>query len=212
MPTATCPYAPAITETASAVSSDGCDSPMVEHMWFRSTQERSNGAPFFPTNLNIGEAGSGSVWEIIDGATEASYQPSPITQNTYFVRCTRDISCCDFLETNLVGYRIDADAATGDDLCPVEPVIEELEDEMEENNEVELGLVQDCQEDIIFTVWDEMTGQETEYQTNWTIEASNAVSGNSFIRFNAKDGTTLQPGFEVQSDSQLEVKLDGCDE
>ena len=115
------------------------------------------------------------------------------------MRCTRDISCCDFLETNLVGYRIDADAATGDDLCPVEPVIEEPEDE------VALGLAQDCEEDIIFTVWDEMTGQETEYQTNWTIEASNAVSGNSFVRFNAKDGTTLQPGFEVQSDSQLEV-------
>ena len=31
LPTAACPYAPAITETASAVSSDGCDSPTVSY-------------------------------------------------------------------------------------------------------------------------------------------------------------------------------------
>ena len=57
-----------------------------------------------------------------------------------------------------------------------------------------------------------MAGQEKEYQTNWTIDASNTLSGSSFVRFNAKDGTTLQPGFEVQSDSQLEIKTEGCND
>ena len=210
LPTASCSYIPPIMETDPAVSSDGCDTPLVEHMWLISTQERSNGAPFIPTNLNIGPAGSGSIWEIINDATNASYQPDGIAQNTYFVRCTRDISCCDFVETNLVGYRIDADAATGDDLCPVAPIVEEPEED--DNIEVPLGLVQECEEEIIFSVWDNMAGQEKEYQTNWTIDASNTLSGSSFVRFNAKDGTTLQPGFEVQSDSQLEIKTEGCND
>ena len=88
------------------------------------------------------------------------------------------------------------------------PIVEPEEDD---NTEVTLGLVQDCEEEITFTVWDDMSGQETEYQTNWTIEASNTLSENSFIRFNAKDGT-VQPGFEVQIDSQLEIKTEGCND
>ena len=188
-----------IAEIEEPLSADGCVTPLVDYMWLVSTTVNSNCQPFFVTNLNTGQQGSGSIWEIIDGANSSFYQPDEITQNTYYVRCTRDISCCDFVETNLVAYLIDSDSSTGEELCPVEPV-----------NELEL--VQNCDEDIIFATGDNMTGEEVEFKTNWTIEASNEISAESNIIFNAKDGTSLNPGFEIKSNSQIEIRLDGCNE
>ena len=189
---------PAIEPTEDFVTS-GCND-LVEHMWLVSTQERSNGSPFFPTQLNTGPEGSGSIWEIIDGATDPSFQPDVITQNTYYVRCTRSISCCDFVETNLVGYRIDEDAE-----CPVIAT--------PEPPAMTLGLTQDCEGNIILNVRDDAAnGEQMEYRTNWTIEATNKVGADAHLIYNAKDGTTLGQGFEVQANAQFEVKTDGCDD
>ena len=187
--------APPITEMSSATVS-GCND-QVEYMWLVSTEERSNGSPFIPNPLNVGPEGSGSVWEIINGATDADYQPGIISQNTYYVRCTRSISCCEFVETNLVGYRIDETAD-----CP----------------EVELLTPEtgaaDCEEDIILNAIDDnmINGETLEFRTNQTIEASNKLGNNAHIIYNAKKGTTLNQGFEVQSNAQLDVKTDGCND
>ena len=38
----------------------------------------------------------------INGATNQSYQPGPLTQTSYFMRCVRRAGCTTFLETNII--------------------------------------------------------------------------------------------------------------
>ena len=182
--------APPITDRTPAVSN--CDD-YVEYMWLVSTAEQSNGQPFIPNDFNMGPQGSGALWEIIPGATGVEYYPGIINENTYFVRCSRSFSCCDYLETNLVGYRIDNDP---DAVCPA----------------VNPPTGDDCDEDIILTAIDNMmSAQNEEYHTDRTIQAENRVGVGANLLLNAKDGTTLRPGFEVESNAQLQVQTDGCD-
>ena len=166
---------------------------MVEHMWLRSTTERSNGLPFIPNEFNTGPEGSGEVWEIIAGETEATFDPGMINQNTYFVRCTRSISCCEFVETNLVGFRIDNSAQ-----CPIaeEAVFERIDN---------------CIGAIVLDSRDDMrAGDQKEYRTNQTIRATNSVGAGASTIYNAQSGVTLDPGFEVQLNGELQVKTEGC--
>ena len=184
---------PAILPIEDFVTS-GCND-LVEHMWLVSTTERSNGSPFIPNPLNVGPEGSGAIWEIIDGETSESFQPSTITQNTYFVRCTRSISCCDFVETNIIGYRIDETQA-----CPELPASSEL--------------ISDCDEVIILNAIDDNmeSGENIEFQTNRTIEASNKVGTGANIIYNAKQSTILDLNFEVELNGLLEIRTDGCND
>ena len=140
----------------------GCND-LVDHMWLQTTIERSNGLPFIPTPLNTGPEGSGSIWEIISGATDVDFDPGIISQNTYFVRCTRDISCCGFLETNIVGIRIDNSAE-----CPI------VEEELNEDQAV-FERIDNCVDAIVLNSRDDMrTGDQKEYRTNQTIRATNS--------------------------------------
>lgn len=43
-----------------------------------------------------------SAWEIIPGATEATYQPEAIYATTYYARCVRSAGCFDYEESNVV--------------------------------------------------------------------------------------------------------------
>ena len=186
--------APPIIESAQATAS-GCND-LVEHMWLRTTIERSNGSPFIPNPLNTGPEGSGAVWEIIAGETDTSLDPGTITQNTYFVRCTRSISCCEFVETNLVGYRIDNDAE-----CPI------VEDQ------ALFERIDNCAGEIVLDSSDDMvSGDQKEYRTNQTINATNRVGAGASTIYNAQEGIILDPGFEVEKNGQLQAIIEGCND
>ncbi|MFN7117923.1 MAG: SdrD B-like domain-containing protein [Saprospiraceae bacterium] len=58
----------------------------IEYLWMKSTV----GGPF--NNIH---------WQPIEGATSKNYDPGPIYETTYFIRCTRRENC-EFLETNIV--------------------------------------------------------------------------------------------------------------
>jgi hypothetical protein len=58
----------------------------IEYLWMKSTV----GGPF--NNIN---------WHPIEGATGKNYDPGPVYETTYFIRCTRRANC-EFLETNIV--------------------------------------------------------------------------------------------------------------
>ncbi len=186
-----CSYLPTIGEERAPSGLCG----YVEHMWLRSTLEKADGSPYIPNSRNMGPEGSGAIWEIITGAVDATYTPTGLTQNTYFVRCSRNFGCCAYGESNLVGYRI-SNTVTG---CPVDP------DPIES--------VDDCSDEILMMASptdDSFAGESLEYRTSATIEASNKVGTGSQLLYSAESGTTLLPGFEVATDAQLEVTTDGC--
>lgn len=187
--------APTISETSPA-SSDCND--LIEHLWLSTTVERSPGVPFVPNPLNTGAQGSGSVWEIIDGANSTDYTPETVDVNTYFVRCTRSFSCCEYIETNLVAFIIDDNDPNLE--CPIITVDQDV------NN--------NCDELIVLTnPFDNLTsGQDTSFVTDRTIEADNIIDGGAYLILDAKEGTTLKPGFEVNLLGQLEVYIQGCNE
>jgi len=185
--------APKITETSPALAE--CDD-LIEYMWLVSTVERSPGSPFIPNPLNTGIEGSGEPWIIIEGANNRNFTPDVIEVNTYYVRCSRSFSCCGYLETNLVAFIVDDDPNAE---CPIIDV---------NNNE------EDCNEFFILTNPNDnlLNNQDTLYITNRTIEASNIINGGAQLILNARNGTTLNPGFEVKSLGQLEIYLEGCND
>jgi len=180
---------PPIVEESDVVGSCG----YVEYMWLRSTQERSPGVPYTPNELIIGAEGSGAVWEIIDGAIEKDYDPSYLVTNTYYVRCARNFSCCNYGESNIVSYIISA-AGT----CP-EPEIPSVS--------------VDCPDEMTLAspTDDAENGDLLEYKTNEYIRASNIIRKGSEVTFNAKDSIVLLPGFEVNLNAQLTITTTGCD-
>ena len=175
---------PPIIEETVGVTGD-CD--YVDHMWLVSTQEVSPGQPFFPNSFNIG-----ITWFIIDDADDIDYQSSAIDVNTYFVRCSRDISCCDFGESNIVSVLVDPAAS-----CDFEDIV-----------------VDDCDEAIILQKpGDNMLDNSSVlYKTNKTIEANIEVNGGSNLILDAKEGVLLKKDFEVAKGATLEVNLEGCKE
>ena len=174
---------PAIEETSPVSGSCG----YVEHMWLMSTQEHSPGIPFIPNPLNLG-----TVWFVVDGATDDSYQPDEIAQNTYYVRCSRDISCCDFGESNIIRALIDSGAN-----CPIE----------------EPSANEDCDNPVVLEspTDDRSDGEIIEYRSDKTAEADIYIHNNSGIIIDAKQGTTLKMNFEVALGSTLGIQVAGCD-
>ena len=79
-------------------------------MWLISTETDLAGNPITPTNLNLG-----TIWFMIEGENDATLNPGAITENTFYVRCARNFSCCSFGESNIVSFMLD-EAAT----CPVD--------------------------------------------------------------------------------------------
>ena len=55
-------------------------------------------------------------------------------------------------------------------------------------------------------------GENIEFQTNRTIEATNKVGNGANIIYNAKQSTILHPGFEVELNGLLEIKTEGCND
>ncbi|MFK7934393.1 MAG: SdrD B-like domain-containing protein, partial [Saprospiraceae bacterium] len=64
-----------------------------DYLWLRSTLSVFNGI-------------EDPNWVVIDGATEATYQPEQIYETTYYIRCARREDCPDYRETNIVQKRI----------------------------------------------------------------------------------------------------------
>ncbi|MEZ4959522.1 MAG: SdrD B-like domain-containing protein [Saprospiraceae bacterium] len=67
----------------------------IQYLWMYSTVP----GPFDPNS-----------WNPIGGATSASYDPGPIQETTYFVRCTKTANCDDWLESNIVTITVADDA------------------------------------------------------------------------------------------------------
>ena len=161
----------------------------VEYMWLISTQEDAHGNPFTPTAFNIG-----SVWQLIPNAFDPTLDPGMVSQNTYYVRCVRNFSCCDFGESNIVSVRINPNAS-----CPFNssPMINE-----DCENAIHLLSPQD----------DYSNGNNIKHITNLTITAENKVIGRSQLFLNAGSEINMKPGFEIRDTSLLEVYINGCNE
>jgi len=73
----------------------------IEYIWMKTT-----GDPNSPFN----------TWQVIPGATGVSYDPIPITETTYYGRCSRRSGCTEYVgETNFVVKTIRC--------CNINPVI-----------------------------------------------------------------------------------------
>ncbi|MEL6122987.1 MAG: hypothetical protein AAFR14_04640, partial [Bacteroidota bacterium] len=156
----------------------------VDYMWLVSTEIAPNGSFFVPNNLIVG-----SIWFMIPGANEPNYDPGPINQTTFFVRCARNFSCCNFGESNVVSYFVEAGAECANEI------------------------VDDCDQDIILRSPDDdkVDGIPRLYRTNRTIDATNVISNGS-LEYNAAQGTEMGAGFEVGPNGQLEVTTTGCED
>lgn len=55
------------------------------------------------------------VWTAIPGATGVNYQPGPLYETSYFMRCARREGCINFLETNIVTITV---LPAGSPSCP----------------------------------------------------------------------------------------------
>lgn len=68
---------------------------VLEYMWMFSTTF----GPFGPTD-----------WQPIPGTNSPSYNPGPIFETTYFVRCARRVGCPNFLEPDFITVTVGDDA------------------------------------------------------------------------------------------------------
>lgn len=66
----------------------------------------------------------GSNWINIPGATGAGYDPGPLAQTTYFVRCAKSATCTTWLESNVVVITVGNIAVA--DILPPGPVCTNL--------------------------------------------------------------------------------------
>jgi len=182
----------------------GCDLPLievaeglqgvcgyVEYMWLVSTEEDPNGNPVIPTNLNVG-----TTWTIIDGENDAFLNPGVVIQNTYYVRCARNFSCCTFGESNIVSFLVD-DTAT----CPVD-------------DQDAAQIIEDCANPVILSSpTDNYFGSEQLiFITNQDAEISNKAGIGSDITIDAKQGVLGIPGMEIQRGATFKVYTEGCNE
>lgn len=67
----------------------------LEYLWMFSTDP----GPFNP-----------NTWQIIPGATGSNYDPGPIYETTYFIRCVRRDECISYIESNMVTIVVGDDA------------------------------------------------------------------------------------------------------
>ena len=163
-----------------------------EYMWLVSTAELAPGVPIFPNRFNIG-----TLWFIIDGENQPTYTPESASENTYYVRCSRDISCCEFGESNIVVVLINAAAE-----CP--------EIEVEMDDPVNSA---DCLEELslLSPIDDLLNGEVEEYYLRMSADADIRLQNNSQLTIDAAEGAIFNSNFEVSIGSTLEVFLDGCE-
>ena len=100
-----------ILSTAAATGGSGA----IEYIWMKTT-----GDPNSPFN----------TWQIIPGANGESYDPMPISQTTYYGRCSRRNGCTEYVgETNFVVKAISccdlnvAIAPLNSSICTKEPLV-----------------------------------------------------------------------------------------
>ena len=100
----------------SVVNASGGASPVV-YMWMFNT----TGGPFNP-----------NTWYSIPNTNTASYDPGPLQQTTYFIRCAKAADCDDWLESNVVTITVDdmsfAEITGPDAVCVGDEVLYEAAD------------------------------------------------------------------------------------
>ena len=193
-----------VSGETSLVVPSGCDLPTItvteveqgvcgyaEYMWLVSTEEDLEGNPIIPTNLNLG-----TTWTIVEGENEAFLNPEAINQNTYFVRCARNFSCCIYGESNIVSFKIDESST-----CPVD-----IDDEVQR--------FEDCDNPIILQspTSDYFEAQQMIFITNREAIISNRSGERSNVTIDAKQGVLGRSGLEVLQGAALEIYLEGCKE
>ena len=81
---------PRLTDLTAPTGGSGA----IEYLWMRTTADPASGQPV--------------SWQTIAGSDGADYTPSPITQTTYYMRCSRRAGCTKWAgETNYVTIEID---------------------------------------------------------------------------------------------------------
>ena len=175
---------PPITPTTDVQGACG----YVEYMWLVSTQTDPNGNPLVFTEENLG-----TVWFIIPGADKEYYDPGTLTETTFFIRCARNFSCCDFGgESNMVAFRIDPNA-----VCPINTTVIEF---------------MDCDKNIFLLSPENDYEDEEEmmFVTDMNIEARNQISNQSRLLLKGGMSSKLVKGFSVMPSAQLEIYNEGC--
>jgi len=162
----------------------------VEYMWLVSTQQDANGQPFVPTEFNIG-----TTWLLIPGEVEPTLSPGVISQTTYYVRCARNFSCCQYGESNVVAAFFDEEASCSG-----------IGNEMLINEHCDSTIV------LLSPDNDFMQQEQMMYITNETIEAQNLSGNGSSLTLDAGKEIIMNPGFEIRDSSLLEVYNNGCKE
>ena len=91
----------------------------IEYLWMRTAVE----GPFNP-----------AFWEMIPNSNSPSYDPGPLSQTTYFARCSRTENCGSFIETTIVTITVEEEAVASI-LTPQLPVcVDEIVTFMAESN------------------------------------------------------------------------------
>ena len=92
----------------------------IEYIWLSSTNA-------CPTNLS----------QSIPGANGSTYNPGPITETTYFVRCSRRVDCDDwsFGESNCVIKTVNASDLDGDGVCDDDDICEGGDDNVDNDGD-----------------------------------------------------------------------------
>jgi len=106
------------------------------------------------------------------------------------------MSCCDFGESNIVSFLMDPGAT-----CPAPT----------QGNEI---LIADCDNPVILlSPTDDISdGQMMRYLTNQDAQLSNRSSANASLTIDARSGTTMNQGFEINKGAEYKVYLEGCPE
>lgn len=94
------------TALTSVANPSGGGTTALELVWLKSTT-----SSVLTTNTQ-------SQWTTIAGANGLSYDSGPLTQTTYFIRCSRRAGCTDYVgESNVIAVTINANCGGKDPIC-----------------------------------------------------------------------------------------------
>jgi len=167
----------------------GCG--FVEYMWLVSTESDPAGNPIIPRDENLG-----TTWLIIEGENDPTLNPGVITDDTHYVRCARNFSCCGFGESNIVSFRLD-NAAT----CPVDTADG-------------VQTIVDCANPVILSspANDFFGAEQMMFVTDKEATISNRTGNGANITIDAKLGVLGNPGLEMHRGAAFEIYVEGCKE
>ncbi len=155
---------------------------IVEYMWLYSTEVNENGLPYPVTEFNVG-----TIWFFIEGATQDSYDPGPLEISTFFVRCARNFSCCNYGESNTVSIFVNSELPSCEEPAACEEAIS-----------------------LVSPDDDLMNGESVYHMSNNPINAENTIGTGAQLTLNGGNGISFHSGFKTMNEALLIVQDSGC--